>query len=134
MPTRNEPRAASAAGNTGGERANKNNPSGIERRTEPRLNGARPVELHLLGLDDAAAAEALDATVVDLSCSGVGVRLCRPIPKGREFLVVFHGPTPEEVTSLIYKAVRYWQSRPREFHVGGKLVRRASRRDDPTGN
>jgi hypothetical protein len=106
-------------------------PSGDERRSEPRVTGARPVALRLVDVHSDGDDAIIQALVTDLSRSGVGVRLCRPIGRGREFLIVFQGEGPGAGTALVYRAVRYFQADPGLFHVGAQFVRRATSEDDP---
>ena len=106
-------------------------PSGDERRAEPRVTGSRPVTLRLVDVHSAGDDAIIQALVTDLSRSGVGVRLCRPIGRGREFLIVFQGEGPGAGTALVYRAVRYFQADPGLFHVGAQFVRRATSEDDP---
>ena len=106
-------------------------PSGDDRRGEPRVTGARPVALRLVDAHSDGDDAIIQAMVTDLSRSGVGVRLCRPIGRGREFLIVFQGEGPGAGTALVYRAVRYFQADPGLFHVGAQFVRRATSEDDP---
>jgi hypothetical protein len=95
------------------------------------VTGARPVALRLVDVHSDGDDAIIQAMVTDLSRSGVGVRLCRPIGRGREFLIVFQGEGPGAGTALVYRAVRYFQPDPGLFHVGAQFVRRATSEDDP---
>src|SRR5918997_3010857 len=104
-------------------------PSGDDRRAEPRVTGSRPVALRLVDVHSDGDDAIIHAMVTDLSRGGVGVRLCRPIGRGREFLIVFQGEGPGAGTALVYRAVRYFQADPGLFHVGAQFVRRATAED-----
>lgn len=80
-----------------------------------------PVPIRLV---DTPGAEPLNGHLMDVSASGVGVRLDRPLAPGREFTMAL--PKPDDVkTPLRYRVARCRPLVGGEFHVGASFVRTA---------
>ena len=94
-------------------------PSRPERRAVPRTRVDRPVQLRLV--DDQEAGP-VDALLIDVSASGVGLRLTEPLAPGREFVLALPNATAVS-TPLQYRVVRCKPLGRGEFQVGAAFIR-----------
>ena len=93
---------------------------GAERRLEPRRSVGKMVQLRLV--DNAASAKTLIARLFDLSASGVGLRLERPIAPGTYFILTAQGANGV-TTAVLYRVVRCRPLGGSKFDVGAAFVR-----------
>jgi hypothetical protein len=90
-----------------------------ERRCKPRLPVNRDVWLRLV---DDPHGKPLPARLVDLSATGVGLRMNRPLAPGKEFSFELSG-AKEGVGSIRYRVARCIPLGQGKFHVGSAFIR-----------
>ena len=93
-----------------------------ERRGAPRKAVDCPVQLRVVNPVDDQDGLPLAAVLMNLSASGVGLRLGAPLPPGREFVLAL-ASAPAVVTPLKYRVVRCKPLGHGEFEVGAAFVR-----------
>ena len=98
-----------------------------ERRVASRVPVDRAVEIRLLDAAGAPADQPIPARLADLSASGVGLRVSRPIGPGKHILLVppsgGDGDGAAPVNPLRYRVVRCKPLGGGQFHVGACFVR-----------
>jgi hypothetical protein len=90
-----------------------------ERRRKSRTLVQRSVKIHLAG---ERSDDLIDAQLVDLSASGVGIRMTRPLAPGKEFTLAVSG-AQDGLAELHYRSVRCIPLGRGEFHIGAIFVR-----------
>lgn len=110
-----------------------------ERRVAPRAPVDRPVEIRLLDITGAPEAKTIAARLADLSASGVGLRVARPIAPGKQFLLAppagaaGAAGAAAPIPSLVYRVVRCKPLGGGQFHVGASFVRHPAGRAPTPG-
>ena len=93
----------------------------VERRSASRRRVEGPLPVKLL---DVSGQPMHEARLADISTTGVGLHMNRPLPPGREFaLAVPNGA--EIATPLRYRVVRCRPLGGGLFHIGAAFVRAA---------
>jgi hypothetical protein len=90
-----------------------------ERRVASRRQLVRPVPVTLVDMMSGAG---IDGQLVDVSASGVGVRLTKPVEPGLHFLLVLPSQ-PGIRTPLRYRVRRCVEVGEGWFHAGAAFVR-----------
>ena len=97
---------------------------GAERRASPRMPVDKSVEIRLL---DDVLGRPVPAHMVDLSAGGIGIRVARPLARGREFVLVLPGAcataSSANPNGLRYRVVRCLPMRDGQFLVGCSFIR-----------
>jgi hypothetical protein len=97
---------------------------GAERRASPRMPVDKSVEIRPL---DDVLGRPVSAHMVDLSAGGIGLRLSRPLARGREFVLVLPGggagAASAHPNGLRYRVVRCLPQRDGTFLVGCSFIR-----------
>ena len=124
-----EPRRASGAKQAAGTAVAAAAPVN-ERRGAPRTPVDRPVEIRLLDSAGAPEAKTIAARLVDLSASGVGLRVARPIAPGNQFLLsppaAANAAAAAAMNPLVYCVVRCKPLGGGQFHVGASFARKST--------
>jgi PilZ domain len=94
--------------------------AGAEQRVAPRKRVERDVRIRLADRPDD---EPLAARLCDVSASGIGLRLMRPVPPGKEFILEL-SDAREDVSALRYRAARCRPLGNGLFLVGAAFVRK----------
>jgi hypothetical protein len=102
--------------------------TGRDRREHPRTPVFAPVRLRLAG--GPPPGKLMAAHLVDVSITGVGIRMTRPMAPGTEFTLEVDSPV---VKAFRYRVVRCVQVDGDDFHVGAAFVRTTTRRTAGTG-
>src|SRR5688500_13216228 len=92
---------------------------GAERRVEPRKSVGKMVQVRLV---DSPDGKTISARLSDLSASGVGLWLERPIPPGTFFILIAQGSNGT-TTAVLYRVVRCRPLGGSKFDVGAAFVR-----------
>jgi hypothetical protein len=101
-----------------------------ERRANPRFVVDRDVEIRLL---DDVLGRPLAAHMVDLSAGGIGLRMARPLARGREFMLILPGQAASATLAVInpasggaalrYRVVSCRPERDGQFFIGCSFIR-----------
>ena len=98
-----------------------------ERRRKPRMPVNRDVWLRV---SDDPKGTPLAARLVDLSATGVGLRMAQPLAPGKEFTFELSGAT-EGVGAIRYRVARCIPLGQGQFHVGAAFVRTPEKPQPP---